>query len=102
MTACVSNSVKHIIGRMAEAEYGGDMRCRHLAVAIRSGIPITDFKVNYIRDMVFGEYRGSVHAEMNVIEDILRLYSPEGGLKNYFPWFIAEEVQSKGESLLWK
>jgi secreted trypsin-like serine protease len=92
----ISEKYKKIIDKMMNEKYRGEMCSKHLAVAIKDGKPITGYKFNYKKDYVLGSLRGSLHAEMNVVEDILRLFSPSiGDAKNYFPWFI-----SKGSYLL--
>ena len=48
------------------AQYKGDIKRQHFAVAIRRGKIITPIAYNYHRMNIFGKIRGTMHAEMNV------------------------------------
>jgi hypothetical protein len=87
--------ITNIIDDMLHSEYEGAMQSRHLSVGIMKNKVITPYKYNKLQDYVFGEFRGSCHAEMNVVSSILNAYNSLAGYHNYFPWYI-----SKGQRLL--
>ena len=60
--------------------YDGQMQSRHLSVAIQNNIPLTKYKCNYHFHKVLGVNKGSTHAEMNVVESLLKGYK---GLKEF-------------------
>ena len=93
--ATISKKYLNIIRKMCTINYKGKMKNRHLSVAIKNGNIITSFKHNYLKNYVLGKMRGSLHAEMSVIQELLNIYAPSvGGSKNYFPWFISDDSNS--------
>ena len=58
--------------RYAMENYKGEMQSRHLSVAIKHNNIITDFKYNHREQYVLGSMRGSTHAEMDVIQSVLK------------------------------
>jgi hypothetical protein len=70
MTLNVPKKVYSIFERLKSSKYIGDIRCNHFAVAIRAGKLVTPVGYNYSRTMVFGEIRGTLHAEMNILSYI--------------------------------
>lgn len=55
---------------MKISTYSGQLRCKHFSVAIRNGKVITPVLCNKYRTHVFGQVKGSMHAEMTVIKHI--------------------------------
>ncbi len=66
------NKMSAILSQSSNA-YQGTMRSRHLSVALMKNMPITDYKFNHLDPRVLGTYRGSTHAEMDVIQSVLKV-----------------------------
>jgi hypothetical protein len=84
----MNTSLQNIVNDMINQEYKGTMKSRHLSVALCNNIPVTNYKYNYHQEYVFGEFRGTCHAEMSTAMDVLNNYSDLNGYQNYFPWVI--------------
>ncbi len=68
------NKMSAILSQLGEeTAYQGTMRSRHLSVALMKNMPITDYKFNHLDPRVLGTYRGSTHAEMDVIQSVLKV-----------------------------
>ncbi len=65
---------ENVINRMNDPEItkGHTMRCKHVAVILKNGIPVSEYKFNYESCDTFNKF--SVHAEINVIYNILKIY----------------------------
>lgn len=67
----ITKNIRAIINDMIDNiifDYKGHMQSRHLAVAVKNGVLLTNFKHN----IYYGE--GSIHAEISVIDDIIKSY----------------------------
>lgn len=56
----MSQKLYNIVNKMISKPYRGEMRCRHLAIAIKNGKPVSKMYYNYIHRTMF-------HAETNLI-----------------------------------
>ena len=62
--------------------YKGDLRCRHFSLAVKNGKIITPILNNYSRCKIFNTIKGSMHAEMNVLNYIVNTRNLYNGYSN--------------------
>ena len=87
MSAYVSNKIYKIFENLQNTPYKGNIRCHHFSVAIRNGKIISPVGYNYYRTFVFGKKRGTIHAEMSILNYLLNTdKSFSGFLKNKSTW----------------
>lgn len=75
MTSKVSNKVSNAISKVINTPYIGRMSSQHLCIGLTKGKIISPVGYNYHRSMVFGELKGSLHAEMYIVYYLINLYS---------------------------
>jgi hypothetical protein len=66
------NKILNDMCEIVSQNYEGIMKSRHLSVALQNNIPITKYKHNHRHTNVLGEERSSTHAEMDVIQSLLK------------------------------
>ena len=57
--------------KIDDDDHNGQMYRKHYAVAVRNNKVITPLVHNYYRTNVFGKVRGTIHAEMNALNNVL-------------------------------
>ena len=67
------------------------MKNRHIAAILYNNKPIAKFGRNNNKEMVFNEYRGSTHAEMSAIENLLS--------KKYILWVRRGKMSIKRKKI---
>lgn len=60
-----------LLDEFQNSDYQAEMRTIHLAIGLKNGKPITPMRVNELKTYVFGECVGSIHAEMNIVQQLL-------------------------------
>jgi deoxycytidylate deaminase len=62
------NRIYKIVNDMCQFPYNGNMNSRHLAVAVKNGKKISDYKYNYIQIL----NKNSIHAEAHLINSLFK------------------------------
>ena len=75
MSTKVSKKINNAVSKVINTPYKGRMNSQHLCVGLNKGRIMTPVGYNYHRSMVFGELKGSLHAEMAVVYYLINLYS---------------------------
>ena len=79
MSKSISKKIQNIYQRLVSAEgKKEEMYRHHYAVAVRNGEVITPLSHNQYRVNVFGEVRGTMHAEMSAINNLLNSCKVKG------------------------
>ena len=78
----VSKKIYNIYNNLLDLPYKGDIAQCHFSVAITKGKIISPVSYNYCRTMVLGEMKGTIHAEMSTINNILNSF-PDFVYRNY-------------------
>jgi len=99
MCNSISNKINRIFNRLKNAEYTGDIRCKHFAVAIRGGKMISPVMCNQYRTIVFGKVKGTIHSEMNSLSYILNRDKSVERYNNHSISYIEEQCVLRSKRL---
>lgn len=61
----VSLNIYKLFLQLVSKKYNGDLKCQHLSLVMCKGKVISPIGYNYGRVYIFGEKRGTFHAEMS-------------------------------------
>lgn len=67
----VSKKIYNIYNNLKDLPYKGDINSQHFSVAVYKGKIISPLSYNYLRTFSLGKLKGSVHAEISTINNVL-------------------------------
>ena len=67
----VSKKIYNIYNNLKDLPYKGDINSQHFSVAMYKGKIISPISYNYLRTFALGTLKGSVHAEISTISNVL-------------------------------
>ena len=89
----IPKRIRRIYESLKDYDHVGNMRCKHIAIAVKNGKPVSPIGYNHFRTKVFGEIRGTMHAEMKVLHDLLKSFNNKVGHRsriNYKKWRVKQ------------
>lgn len=75
----VSSKIYRIASKLSNIEYKGDLKCKHIAVALYNNKIISPVGYNYSRSKFLNKKIGTLHAEMYIVNYIVNLYNSNKG-----------------------
>ena len=71
----VSKKIYNIYNNLVDTPYKGDISSQHFSVAVYKGKIISPISYNYLRTFSLGKLKGSIHAEISTINNILNSHN---------------------------
>ncbi len=85
---------KLIINMIGECKkHDHDIRSKHVAVIIKNGRPISEYKFNHLRENLMGLSSNTAHAEIAAIDELYRRCCMDAGLSRSNINMIGKYVQ---------
>lgn len=89
----IFENIKNQVGNISK--YSGELRCKHFSIALRGRKVISPVLQNHYRTYVFGEKRGTIHAEMNSLNFLINSEKSYNGYNDHYSLKFGQYILCK-------